>query len=153
MKYILAPLFVPFHVPYEIYPSTSSCTFPVQMKVTIKQSSILVRKNANSRVLVHMILCYFLLLLNFIYVRPFTISTKMAVLFHFEAIIFCDEAYWTCLNSICVVLLDVDECASMDNLCSQDCYNTFGSYDCNCTEGYVLESDGYNCNGKYHKGR
>ena len=44
---------------------------------------------------------------------------------------------------------DTDECTTVPNICSQECNNTIGSYNCSCEEGYVLESDGYNCTGKH----
>ncbi|XP_010900162.2 collagen and calcium-binding EGF domain-containing protein 1 isoform X1 [Esox lucius] len=43
--------------------------------------------------------------------------------------------------------LDIDECASNDNMtvCSQICVNTPGSYKCECERGYFLEDDGKTC--------
>lgn len=38
---------------------------------------------------------------------------------------------------------DIDECK--DNVCSQVCYNTNGSFTCSCHEGYVIRSDKISC--------
>ena len=44
---------------------------------------------------------------------------------------------------------DVDECLSSDRGgCEQSCINLQGSYECSCQQGYVLESNGSNCNGE-----
>ena len=45
-------------------------------------------------------------------------------------------------------LLDIDECTANTDRCAHTCVNTPGSYSCFCRPGYVLNSDGYNCNGK-----
>lgn len=42
---------------------------------------------------------------------------------------------------------DVDECA--EEPCSHACFNTYGSYMCNCDEGFELGSDGTSCNGEW----
>ncbi|MEQ2248382.1 hypothetical protein ILYODFUR_018594 [Ilyodon furcidens] len=39
---------------------------------------------------------------------------------------------------------DHDECA-MYGACSQTCTNTYGSYRCSCTEGYILQPDRISC--------
>jgi hypothetical protein len=39
---------------------------------------------------------------------------------------------------------DVDECG-LDNVCSQQCVNTPGSFVCDCTHGYRLKPDGRGC--------
>ena len=49
------------------------------------------------------------------------------------------------LESSC---LDIDECANRnDNDCNQLCLNTNGSFTCNCSSGYQLNSDGRTCDG------
>ena len=47
-------------------------------------------------------------------------------------------------------LLDIDECTANTDRCADICVNTPGSYSCFCRPGYVLNSDGYNCNGENH---
>lgn len=39
---------------------------------------------------------------------------------------------------------DIDECES-PGVCSQLCYNTPGSYQCDCHPGYIIEADGRQC--------
>ena len=46
-----------------------------------------------------------------------------------------------------LLFLDNDECFASENFCHQNaiCVNTFGSYDCKCSQGYT--GDGVNCAG------
>ena len=41
---------------------------------------------------------------------------------------------------------DVDECE--DEPCTHGCFNTYGSFMCNCDEGFELASDGTSCIGE-----
>ena len=43
---------------------------------------------------------------------------------------------------------DINECDEGISGCDQTCTNTNGSYTCSCSDGYVLDADGHNCNGK-----
>lgn len=45
-----------------------------------------------------------------------------------------------------VVPPDVDECA--DEPCTHACFNTYGSFMCNCDEGFELAADGTSCIGE-----
>ena len=42
---------------------------------------------------------------------------------------------------------DIDECALDTDGCDQGCINTPGSFQCNCSEGYQLNEDGFTCDG------
>ena len=44
--------------------------------------------------------------------------------------------------------IDIDECAMDIDGCAQGCNNTVGSFNCTCSEGYVLNEDGFFCDGK-----
>lgn len=48
------------------------------------------------------------------------------------------------------VLVDVNECATGQQQCSQfaQCVNTIGSHSCSCLRGFT--GDGKNCSGQYH---
>ncbi|CAB1446182.1 unnamed protein product [Pleuronectes platessa] len=46
---------------------------------------------------------------------------------------------------------DHDECA-VYGACSQTCTNTYGSYRCSCTEGYILQPDMISCKAKQDPG-
>lgn len=47
-----------------------------------------------------------------------------------------------------ISFLDIDEC--MVNPCKNgQCKNTFGSFMCTCSPGYVVDETGLNCVGKY----
>ena len=45
--------------------------------------------------------------------------------------------------------LDVNECATENGACSQNCINTQGSYYCNCNSGYSLAVNKHACDSKY----
>ena len=41
---------------------------------------------------------------------------------------------------------DIDECAEQTDTCDHNCYNTIGSYLCNCSgPGYRLQNDDSSC--------
>ena len=44
-------------------------------------------------------------------------------------------------------VIDLDECATGVAKCDQICINTVGSHFCHCEQGYVLNMDGYHCDG------
>ena len=48
------------------------------------------------------------------------------------------------LNSI-----DVDECATAVDECDQNCQNNVGSYVCSCGLGFILNDNGFHCDGEY----
>ncbi len=43
------------------------------------------------------------------------------------------------------VCADVDECVDRPDFCSHYCNNTWGSFECSCSHGYILEPDGHSC--------
>ena len=45
---------------------------------------------------------------------------------------------------------DVDECASGNGGCNQNCVNNDGSYECTCNTGYVLDTDQRTCIGLFN---
>ena len=48
-------------------------------------------------------------------------------------------------------ILDIsNKCDEGTSGCNQTCTNTNGSYTCSCYNGYVLDADGHNCNGKVY---
>ena len=44
-----------------------------------------------------------------------------------------------------MIILDINECATINGNCPQLCNNTVGSFTCGCNEGYLLSSDGRSC--------
>ena len=48
---------------------------------------------------------------------------------------------------ISVAMLDINECFDSIDGCSQICTNSKGSYECSCSDGYILDADGKNCLG------
>ena len=57
---------------------------------------------------------------------------------------------WPILEIIVTFLLvDINECEEEIDECEEHCYNSIGSYFCNCTgPGYRLHSDGNTCESK-----
>lgn len=43
---------------------------------------------------------------------------------------------------------DVDECMEGTAMCEQQCSNTIGSYTCSCGEGFIIDENGYVCDGE-----
>ena len=43
---------------------------------------------------------------------------------------------------------DVNECFVDTHGCAHNCHNTEGAHNCSCDEGYMLNSDGRNCDGE-----
>ena len=55
------------------------------------------------------------------------------------------------INRELIVIIDVNECHTEErNNCDQICINTIGSYNCSCGTGYLLNEDGYQCDGIYN---
>ena len=48
--------------------------------------------------------------------------------------------------------VDINECQSDQDVCSQICANTEGSFRCGCMDGFVLDRNGFTCNGNSLKG-
>ena len=42
---------------------------------------------------------------------------------------------------------DINECNSTNGGCEQICTNAVGNFSCNCTVGYQLDANGFNCTG------
>ena len=49
--------------------------------------------------------------------------------------------------------LDINECLIDNGGCDHNCSNSVGSYSCSCNNGYLLNNNGYTCEGKVQKGR
>ena len=47
------------------------------------------------------------------------------------------------------ITIDIDECLNT-SLCSDYCFNTEGSYHCNCSAGYTLQPNQHDCEGWLH---
>ena len=45
--------------------------------------------------------------------------------------------------------LDVNECEMSNGGCQHQCKNTNGSYLCQCNGGFLLDSNGKTCTGKF----
>ena len=60
----------------------------------------------------------------------------------------CLWAY-TSISLYTFIYPDIDECSAGTDDCTQTCTNTVGSFTCGCNSGYVLETDGFTCNGKH----
>ena len=45
----------------------------------------------------------------------------------------------------CLPFVDRNECKIENGGCSQKCVNTFGSFSCECADGFKLSEDGKKC--------
>ena len=45
-------------------------------------------------------------------------------------------------------LLDIDECAQGIDQCEHNCHNAIGTYTCSCNTGFMLNPDGFRCDGE-----
>lgn len=56
--------------------------------------------------------------------------------------------FWALLNYN-FLFVDIDECLTGESDCQQNCFNSDGSYACGCKHGFVLDVNGWSCNGMY----
>ena len=54
-------------------------------------------------------------------------------------------------NNGFIQFTDINECQQGIDLCDQICDNTYGSYTCQCNQGFRLDGNGQTCNGKYYE--
>ena len=47
-----------------------------------------------------------------------------------------------------IIYSDIDECANENAGCNHLCINEYGSYHCQCRDGYTLALDAHSCFGK-----
>ena len=54
------------------------------------------------------------------------------------------------LYSLCFLLIlsDINECTASNGGCEQICKNTYGSFECSCKKGFLLQADDFRCKGK-----
>ena len=56
-----------------------------------------------------------------------------------------------------LISLDIDECLSNSGGCAEFCYNSMGSFYCQCSTGHELTDNKLDCQGKdvyiYHIGK
>ena len=50
-------------------------------------------------------------------------------------------------HSSSIFITDINECEDGIHPCSHHCYNTIGSYTCDCTTGFELDEDSQTCIG------
>ena len=48
-----------------------------------------------------------------------------------------------------LAIANTNECEEGIDNCEQLCTDTEGSFVCGCNEGYVLDANGFSCNGRY----
>ena len=52
------------------------------------------------------------------------------------------------LETVSLLSPDINECNIATNPCKQHCINNDGSFVCECNNGYILDADGFTCNGQ-----
>ena len=72
-----------------------------------------------------------------------TMTTTMTTIITTTITTIITELTFQNLNIILIYYLDVNECATYDNLCESNanCINTVGSYRCVCKDGFQLNKD------------
>ena len=50
-------------------------------------------------------------------------------------------------SPFCCPFADVDECSGGNHKCQHKCMNTRGSFECQCSNGFILGDDGASCYG------
>ena len=86
-----------------------------------------------------------------IYILPFLLCATPEYVANLECglicitlnILWCRSNY----NTILCIFSDVDECAVGTANCAHNCQDTIGSYLCSCDPGFMLDTDGFTCNG------
>ena len=53
------------------------------------------------------------------------------------------------MQSLCLSVLDVNECGAGNGGCEHFCRNEAGTHSCYCRVGYQLNADGIHCDGKW----
>ena len=56
--------------------------------------------------------------------------------------------WWSNSHTVVAAISDIDECQINMAGCAHSCYNTIGSFTCDCMPGYALDNDDSTCNGK-----
>ena len=54
-------------------------------------------------------------------------------------------SFYGVMTNLMLIFADIDECKSDDHGCEQVCFNTHGSYECMCREGFTLAENEYTC--------
>ncbi|CAH1253065.1 MUC4 [Branchiostoma lanceolatum] len=58
----------------------------------------------------------------------------------------CHDGYFSVNRTYCIDVVHVDECATDNGGCEQNCVDSLTSYHCTCNDGYNLAADGHACN-------
>ena len=68
-----------------------------------------------------------------------------------HAMVFCSHLVVDAkIGSAHLYCSDINECMEEVDNCVQNCANIVGSFVCNCSSGFLLDDDGYSCNGDYN---
>ena len=77
---------------------------------------------------------------------PCRLKSKVMASFVFISMVL---VFFPLMDVLFTLFLEVNECLDNNGGCNQTCINTAGSFQCNCSTGYVLAPDGRGCNGIY----
>ena len=75
-------------------------------------------------------------------VMEVTVLVRQEIPDNWERILIID------LFTLIAAILDIDECQNNLGGCTYSCYNTIGSFTCDCMPGYALANDNSTCNGE-----
>ncbi len=59
------------------------------------------------------------------------------------------EIVYFCYHYFSYTCTDINECSVNNGGCEHTCTNSEGNFSCSCNSGYELDSNGFNCSGKY----
>ena len=62
-----------------------------------------------------------------------------------------EEGYFSHTLHHFLLIADIDECASNNGDCDDNCTNVNGSFTCSCSSGFLLNPDGTTCDGESEK--
>ena len=57
---------------------------------------------------------------------------------------------WSSNDLIVRQWADINECEEEIDKCVHICHNNNGSYYCSCNNGFIIDTDGYSCDGNFH---
>ena len=75
-------------------------------------------------------------------------ATVASTLLRMDSAAMVYKWHMSCSVMIVIIVSDIDECTMESDNCTHICHNTPGSYTCSCQPAYILDTDGYTCNGK-----
>ena len=74
---------------------------------------------------------------------------KFMIIVFFHSLILVTFWMFNIHSKTFILVLDVNECETLNGGCEHLCNNNNGSYACECNEGFFLDGNGKTCSGKF----